>query len=95
MLKSEGERDCVCICVKEGEGEFIKDVIADVLCKNPVANNFISLSKGDSVGGDNDFTKIKVNVFRYQQSLDDPAFLYWKPGAIANKEWPYIYLLKL
>jgi hypothetical protein len=37
----------------------------------------------------------KVNVFRYQQGLDDQMLLFWRPSAIYKGEWPYIYALKL
>ena len=45
------------------EGEFIKDVLRDVILKDPAASSLI--------GGDN-LRTIKVNVFRLKMSLDDP-----------------------
>ena len=75
------------------EGELIKDVIADVLWKNPIASNIISLSLSEE--SDEDQNKINVNVFRYKQSLDDPTLLFWGPWAIVDGEWPFIFLFKL
>ena len=42
-----------------------------------------------------DLSKIKVNVYRFKQSLDDPTFLFWRPHSIAAGEWPFIFFLKL
>ena len=72
---------------------MIKDVIADVLWKNPIASNIISLSLNKSAS-DDDQNQINVNVFRYKQSLDDPTLIFWRPS-IANGEWPFIYVFKL
>ena len=68
------------------EGEFIKDVITDILLKNPKASNLIKRAS---------LAQIKVNVFRYTQSLDDSTLLFWRPFSINHGEWPYIYFLKL
>jgi hypothetical protein len=38
---------------------------------------------------------IKVNVFRFKQSQDDPTLLFWRPGYIKGGEWPFIFFLKL
>jgi hypothetical protein len=39
---------------------------------------------------------IKVNIFRYKQSLDDATLLFWAPWSIKTQgDWPYIYFLKL
>jgi hypothetical protein len=41
---------------------------------------------------------IKVNVFRFKQSQDDPTLLFWRPWAIFIKqggEWPFIFFFKL
>jgi hypothetical protein len=39
---------------------------------------------------------IKVNVFRFKQSQDDPTLLFWRPWAINERgEWPFIFFLKL
>jgi hypothetical protein len=39
---------------------------------------------------------IKVNVFRFKQSQDDPTLLFWRPWAIKQGgEWPFIFFLKL
>ena len=73
---------------------MIKDVIADVLWKNPIAINIISLSLSDSVS-DDDQNQINVNVFRYKQSLDDPTLIFWRPWAINKGEWPFIYVFQL
>jgi hypothetical protein len=37
---------------------------------------------------------IKVNVFRFKQSQDDPTLLFWRPCDIED-EWPFIFFLKL
>ncbi len=37
---------------------------------------------------------IKVNVFRFKQSQDDPTLLFWRPWYIKG-EWPFIFFLKL
>jgi hypothetical protein len=37
---------------------------------------------------------IKVNVFRFTQSQDDPTLLFWRPFDIQG-EWPFIFFLKL
>jgi hypothetical protein len=37
---------------------------------------------------------IKVNVFRFKQSQDDPTLLFWRPWNIED-EWPFIFFLKL
>jgi hypothetical protein len=37
---------------------------------------------------------IKVNVFRFKQSQDDPTLLFWRPWDIKG-EWPFIFFLKL
>ena len=66
---------------------MIKDVIADVLLKDPTANNLIQSAS---------LSPIKVNVYRYKQSLDDQALLFWRPCSIKRLgEWPFIYFLKL
>ena len=64
----------------------MKDVIADVLLKNQKANYLIKRAS---------LVQIKVNVFRYTQSLDDSTLIFWRPRTIRNGEWPYIYFLKL
>ena len=73
---------------------MIKDVIADVLWKNPIASNIISLSLNKSAS-DDDQNQINVNVFRYKQSLDDPTLNFWRPWAINKGEWPFIYVFQL
>ena len=40
-------------------------------------------------------TNIKVKVFRFTQSLDDPTMLFWRPWDIVYGEWPLIFFLKL
>ena len=49
---------------------MIKDVIADVLLKDPTANNLIQIAS---------LSPVKINVFRYTKSLDDPTLLFWRP----------------
>ena len=49
---------------------MIKDVIADVLLKDPTAKNLIQSAS---------LSLIKVNVSRYTKSLDDPTLLFWRP----------------
>ena len=61
-------------------------MIADVLLKNPKASYFIKRAS---------LAQIKVNVFRYTQSLDDSTLIFWRPRIIRNGEWPYIYFLQL
>ena len=45
------------------------------------------------IGGGN-LTNIKVKVFRFTQSLDDPTMLFWRPWD-TEVEWPVIFFLKL
>ena len=68
------------------EGQIINDVIRDVLMQDPTASSLI--------GGGN-LSLIKVNVFRFKLSLDDPTLLFWRPCEIIEGEWPYIFFLKL
>ena len=51
-------------------------------------------SASSLIGGGN-LTNIKVKVFRFTQSLDDPAMLFWRPWDIHRGEWPVIFFLKL
>ena len=60
-------------------------MIVDVLLRNPTVKNIIQ-----SAG----FIQTKVNVFRYQQSLDDSTLIFWRPF-YSQKEWSFIYFLKL
>ena len=62
---------------------MIEDVIADVLLTDQMTSNII------------ESTSLKVNVFRYKQSLDDKTLLFWTPWAMKKGEWPFIYFLKL
>ena len=73
-------------------------MVKDVLMKDPTAYHLIS--------GEDDPTayslivkdylsSIKVNIFRFTQSLDDPTLLFWRPFALDDKEWEYIFFLKL
>ena len=59
-------------------------MIKDVLMQDPTARSLIG-------GGD----LTKINVFRFQKSLDDPTLLFWRPYSIQFGEWPYIFFLKL
>ena len=61
-------------------------MVKDVLMKDQAATSLI--------GGDN-LSAIKVKVFRFTQSLDDPTLLFWRPDRIFEGEWPFIFLLKL
>ncbi len=45
--------------------------------------------------GELNLSQIKVNVFRFKQSLDDPTMLFWRPCEIYKGEWPFIFFLKL
>ena len=40
-------------------------------------------------------TNVKVNPFRFTQSLDNPKLLFWRPFSIHEGEWPFIFFLKL
>jgi hypothetical protein len=51
-------------------------------------------SASSLIGGGN-LTNIKVKVFRFTQSLDDPTMLFWRPRSISGGEWPVIFFLKL
>ena len=68
------------------EGQIINDVVRDILMQDPTASSLI--------GGGN-LSLIKVNVFRFKLSLDDPTLLFWRPFALNEGEWPYIFFLKL
>lgn len=37
----------------------------------------------------------EVNVFRFKQSQDDSTMLFWRPFDLEEKEWPFIFFLKL
>ena len=66
------------------EGELINDVVRNILMQDPTASSLI--------GGGN-LSLIKVNVFRFKQSLDDPTLLFWRQ--FDEGEWPFIFFLKL
>ena len=51
-------------------------------------------SASSLIGGGN-LTNIKVKVFRFTQSLDDPTMLFWRPWEIHRGEWSFIFFLKL
>ena len=49
-----------------------------------------------SIVGTKNLSKIKLNVFRYNKSLDDSSLLFWRPFRLQKiLEWPYIFFLKL
>ena len=61
-------------------------MIKDVLMQDPTARSLIRVS---------DLTNINVNVFRFKHSLDNPTLLFWRPNAIIDGEWPYIFFFTL
>ena len=66
---------------------MVYDVLQDVVMKDKTASSLIS---GELYDDD------KVNVFRLKQSLNDSRLLFWRPWGIFNeKEWPFIFFLKL
>ncbi len=70
-------------------GEFVQDVVQDVLLKDKAASSLLDES---------DLSNTKINVFRFKQSLDDSMLLFWRPWAIdpfGEIEWPFIFFLKL
>ena len=67
------------------EGEIIQDVVREVLLLDERAKIAID---------PNDIENINFHVFRYNQSLDDPSVIFYKPWDV-QEEWPYIFFLKL
>ena len=83
---------CQCfIILTEGfelkKGKLYADVIGDILFQNNKVKEIYPHSQ----------RKMNVNIFRYQQALDDSSLLFWRPHAIKGlaSEFPAIFFLRL
>ena len=39
--------------------------------------------------------EINIQVYRLGKSLDDPSLVFWRPYAVKDGEWPFIFFFKL
>ena len=72
-------------------GEFIENVFVHVFKENKAAGDmaalFLTLQMQSRIVP-------TISIFRYKQSLDDPAILFWRPFNVRG-ELMFMYFLKL